>query len=106
MSTCGFTRITVDTLINEGETLLYGLIPLASGGAGVVTIYEGNDPVSGKILFLVNCLDVLTFPLIFPTPIYIDRGLYINLGANIASVTVLWKPALHEEYERSDYGTT
>lgn len=88
----GFTRLTSDAVINEGHTLFGGLIINASVDGGDVSIYEGNDSSSGRLFDTFQGLAAKSEPIIFTVPIYFDRGLYVDIGSNVTSVTILWLP--------------
>ena len=93
----GFTQIKSDRLINEGHTLLAGLIIEASADPGDVSIYEGNDEQSGKYFGKIKGLANDSNVISFPQTLYFDRGLYIDVGSNITGVTVIWLPVPNEE---------
>lgn len=89
----GFTRLTADGIVNEGATLLFGLHIEASTAGGDVSLYEGMDSGSGRLIGTfkenANDHDVLSFPV----PIFLDRGLYVDIGSNVTAVTLFWLPA-------------
>lgn len=92
----GFTRLTVDGIVNEGQTLLFGIHIEASTAGGDVTIYEGMDSQSGRILgvFKEN-LNNHEVKNIIP-PVFLDRGLYVDIGSNVTAVTLFWLPVRDE----------
>lgn len=89
----GFTRLTADGVVNEGHTILYGLHIEASIAGGDVSVYEGLDSESGRLLGTfkenANDHDILSFP----HPVYLDRGLYVDIGSNVTAVSLFWLPA-------------
>lgn len=82
-----------DGIVNEGPTLLFGVIIEASTAGGDVSIYEGLDTSSGRLMSVLTELVTSRFPKTFPTPVYLDRGLYVDIGSNVTAVTLFWLPA-------------
>ena len=92
MQATGFTRITADRIINEGATLFYGVIIEASADGGDVSIYEGMDALSGRLFSTLKALAndrEIGAP---GSPVFFDRGLFVDVGTNVTAVTVLWVP--------------
>lgn len=87
-----FTRTTTDQLINEGETLLHGLLLLTSVTGGDVTLYEGLDPDSGRKIWTFKGEANISQMISFPAPLWLERGLYIDVGSNVTEVTLFWTP--------------
>lgn len=89
----GFTRITSSNIINEGATLLYGLLLLVSVASGDISLYEGLDASSGRLIAKIQGVAAVTLPIKFDQPLYLDRGLYVAIGSNVTETTILWMPA-------------
>jgi len=92
----GFTRVTQDTLINQGNTLVFGLSIEASADGGDVSLYEGMDNLSGRLHGTYKALANDRKPFGFPAPVYFDRGVYIDIGTNVTAVTIYWLPVRNE----------
>jgi len=90
----GFLNTAVDVIAQVGETFLYGLDITASLAAGAVTIYEGLDASSGRRINTFKTDATFTTPIRFNPPLYLQRGLFIDVGANIEGVTVYFKPVV------------
>lgn len=92
----GFTRLASDGIVNEGPSLLFGLHIEASTAGGDVSVYEGNDSASGRLIGTFK--DNLTNHEVksFIPPLYCDRGIYVDIGSNITAVTILWLPVRDE----------
>lgn len=83
--------VTGDTILNEGETILHCLVVNASVSGGAVTIYEGLDAVSGRKVGIFQALANVT-NLISLCGIQLDRGLFVDVGANVTGVLVVYSP--------------
>ncbi len=77
--------------ISNRECLLYGLLLDSDGSSGYITVYDGDstsDLTFGVFDVLANSETVI----LFPTPVRLQRGLYIDLTSHVDHVTVLWRP--------------
>jgi len=92
----GFTRVTASRVINEGQTLLFGALILVSVTGGSISLYEGTDASSGRLIATVEGEANITHQLKFNTPLYLDRGLYVSVGSNVTEATVIWLPLVGE----------
>jgi hypothetical protein len=88
-----FFNTAVDALVNEGETLLLGIDVLASSAGGDVTVYEGLDAESGRKVGTYKGAANVTNPIRFNPPLFLDRGLFLDIGTNITEVTAQFIPA-------------
>lgn len=91
----GWRWITQDTLINEGETLLHKLMVNASVSGGDVTLYEGLDASSGRMIGIFTALANSVVTLNFDG-LYLDRGLFVDIGSNINGVLVVYDTLRNE----------
>ena len=89
----GFTRVTGSMIINEGPTLLFGLLHRPTVAADGIDLYEGTDAVAGRLITSVKGVIIVTQALLFAQPVYLDRGLYVVLAATVTEATILWLPA-------------
>ena len=92
----GFTRLTASAIVNEGETLLYGCLLTVTVDTSFISIYEGLDAVSGRLLANVLGLAIHSLPVKFDPPIFLDRGLYVVIGATVTEATMFWLPLVME----------
>ena len=91
-SSVAFKRVTASALINEGETLLVGVLILTSAATGAVAIYEGLDAVTGRLVHTFTCDAARSVLYSLPVPLLLERGLYVSMDANVTEVTVFWLP--------------
>ena len=88
----GWTRLISDAIVNEGKCVLAGLIINVSTDAGDISIYEGLDASSGRLFDTFQGLANESKVISLPAPVYFERGLFVDVGSNITSVTLIWLP--------------
>jgi hypothetical protein len=88
----GFTRLTASAIVNEDPTLLYGGIVLSAVAASTVEIYEGLDAASGRLIATIMGPALISWVYEFANPLYLDRGLFVVIGAGITEATIFWLP--------------
>jgi hypothetical protein len=86
-------RVTVDTRIHPGPVLLAGVVLLTSVTGGEVTIYNGDDAESGTPVLRVEGIADESKPVMFPWPLRLERGLFVDVGSNVTEVLVAFVPA-------------
>ena len=69
---------------------MYGVILDVSQDGGDVTIYEGQDKNSGRIIAKFAGLGSVTKPYNLPIKLYCQRGIFADVGANVTGITVIW----------------
>lgn len=77
---------------------LWGVVILASAAGGDATLYQGQDAGSGDVLGSFKGAANVSNPVMFPRPVYCDRGLYLSIGSNITNVILLFKVVDNAEY--------
>ena len=92
MPASSFSNFSIDTLVNQGPTLLYGLDILASAVGGDVTLYEGLDSLSGRKIGAYKGTTNITIPIRFTPELFLARGLYADVGSSISEVTIYYSP--------------
>ena len=93
MRGAGWERVTVDTLLYPNPTLLGGLVLLTSVTGGDVTLYDGQDAASGRVVGRFEGIADQSTPILFPWPLRCEGGLFVDIGSNVTEVLVLWVPA-------------
>ena len=96
----GWTLVTKTQTINQGETILYGAIIHASADGGYVSLYEGLDAGSGRLIGTYHTLAVLNLTLDL-LGIRLDRGLHVVIGDDVTSCLLIWDPFVDEGPERT-----
>lgn len=87
-----YDPVTADTILTNKPCLLFGLIVLASVAGGDVTIYDGQDAVAGRKVGRFEGPADESVPILFPHPIPLNNGLYVDVGSNITEVGIYWLP--------------
>jgi len=83
---------SLDRLISTEPCLLHGAVILCSSAGGDATIYDGHDASSGKSILPLKGAANESNPVFPPKPIFCARGLYVDVGSSVTSVTVIWEP--------------
>ena len=81
-------RVTVDRCLSQGPCYVYHLAMASdSSGAATATIYDGVS-AKGDVRVEMTCIDDYFDHQDFWPPMYFNRGLFIDVGANVLSVIV------------------
>jgi hypothetical protein len=60
----------------------------ASVAGGDVVIYEGQDPTSGRQILHQDAAANATNHCQFDPPVWMERGIYVDIGSNVSQVTI------------------
>ncbi|KKK96490.1 hypothetical protein LCGC14_2662230 [marine sediment metagenome] len=88
----GWTRIGVSGRVTDKPCKVWGFIVIPSAATALATIYDGLDTGSGRLFGVFHASTLTTAPFLFSKPVKFDRGIYVDLTANITAVIVLWEP--------------
>jgi len=82
--------IAQDQAVFDGPRLILGFgIVATAGGAATASLYDGRD-ASGKLLATISAPASETRFVSLPEPFAVGSGLYVDVGANVTGVMVLW----------------
>ena len=84
--------VSADRLISTEPCLLHGAVILASALGGDATIYDGHDATTGKSVLPLKGAANISNPIMFPEPVFLARGLFVDVGSSITSVAIIWEP--------------
>lgn len=84
-------RTTADQLAVGGPGVLHRVILLVSTTGGDVTIYDGLDASSGRLIATLKGTANVSLPVDFGG-LQLDRGLFIDIGSNVSEVTAVFDP--------------
>lgn len=87
----GWTRLTGDAQVTEGPALLYGLVLLTSVTGGDVTVYAAGGPQPARQVGRFEAIADDSHPILFPSPLRMDGGIYVDVGSSVAEVLILWE---------------
>jgi len=85
-----FAYLADDKLICQGAAYLHGVIINTSSSGGSITVYEGQDAGSGRIITTLRAFEDQTKTFNFPGAIYCQRGIYIDAVSHVDNFTVIW----------------
>ena len=89
----GRQYLTASGLVSHKPVYLKGIILTPDGtNSSYVDIYNGENTTAEKIMRL-RVQANRSYHLVFNTSFYLNRGLYVDFGANLEAVTVLYDPA-------------
>ena len=91
MQGANFAYLTGDKLVCQGAAYLLGVILDASQDSGAATVYEGQDASSGRIIAKFEALGSVTKTYNLPKPLYCQRGIFVDVGANLTGITIIWE---------------
>lgn len=89
----GFARLTADAVLANGPVWFAGA-KITSDGAGIadVTFHDGVN-ASGPQLYTDKVTLGESGDRFLPWPVYLERGLFVDVGSNVEEVFVLFRPA-------------
>jgi hypothetical protein len=92
MLVSAYRVLTADQIVNEGPTLLTGFILHASVDGAGFHVYDGLDAESGTLVaHIVGWASDVNFGS-FHSPIFLNNGLYVDIGANIHHAAIYYVP--------------
>jgi len=87
-----YVHLTRSTVVHRKKCLLHGVIVTPDGSNNsYADIYDG-ETTRDDLVARVRCVSTTSNPLIFPTPILMQKGLYISFEASLSSVVVFSEP--------------
>jgi len=88
----GWQRITEDAVVCRGPALFYGAVLTAAAAVSAV-FYDGVNASGRRIIGLETSAAVqVTVPALFPAPILLKDGLYVDVSAAPDDLLVLYSP--------------
>jgi len=85
-------RVTGSRQVHLGPALVFSLTIHSDGGGEADADVYDNTSIEGNAKFDLYCADEAMAQLVFPAPVPFTRGIYIDIGTNCESVTVLYLP--------------
>lgn len=80
--------LAADALVTTHPCWLHSALILASAAGGDASIYEGQDTSSGRQIVPLKGPANESVQAVFDPPIWCERGLYLDVGSSITSVTL------------------
>lgn len=85
-------RVTADTVVHRGPALVFSLTIHSNGeGEADADVYDGFSS-GGRKKQDLYCVDEAMAQLTFNPPVPYNQGIFIDIGTNCESVTVLYLP--------------
>lgn len=84
-------RLDTDSRFIRGPIRLWGVVLTSDGlGNAAAALYEGAN-IDGRRLLVIDAPEYQTVPLMFPKPIYLERGLYLEPAVNVLDVLIIYE---------------
>lgn len=87
---CQTVRTTADVVASLGPALLFSAEITSNGTAEADAVLRNGHNVKGAVLQDLYCVDEAMDSVVFWIPKFFDKGLFIDVGTNVASVTVVF----------------
>lgn len=88
-----YENMDADRLVCNEPCLLHGVVILTSTTGGDVTVYDGRDAISGRKVMRFEGIANESRPVMFPKPLYLPGGLFVDIGTNVSEFLVIWEVA-------------
>ncbi len=85
--------ISVETLFSRDPGYFHGCIITANAGGGRVRFYDGSDATTGRLIMMAKGANQVSNAILFPVPLYCQRGLFVTDFSHLDNCLVLWEPA-------------
>ena len=83
--------VTADRQVFQGAGRVSALT-LVSDGVGVadLTLKDGESP-DGETIVILRVLQNDTRHMVYPVPLEVFNGLYVDIGSNVEGLLVVWR---------------
>lgn len=87
----GYRYLTADEIVAEHPLVLRGIVLLVSTTGGDVTLYDGLEAASGRLIGRFEAIADTSTPIdLFG--LHVEHGLFVDVGSNVTSVLVVYDP--------------
>lgn len=88
-----YTNVTEDQCLCNEPTLLYGFVAVGRDIGWNFKIYDGRDATSGRLVCWIKGAEDISNPIMFPKPIMLPLGLYVDDIGDMEDLLVIWERA-------------
>jgi hypothetical protein len=89
---CSTVRTTADVVASNGPALLFSAEIASDGGGEADAVLRNGHNTKGEILQDLYCVDEAMDSVVLRVPKFFDKGLFIDVGTNVGSITVVFLP--------------
>ena len=83
-------RLTASKLISYNPCFIKGMIGNPKGAAkGIISFYSGNS-ANGELMFEMTVSTSMSQVVTLVTPLYFNKGLYVNLSADVLCIAIMY----------------
>ena len=87
-----YDRRAASGIIHKNSCHLVGVIVTSKDNAsGYIDVYDGENTSQEKVM-RVRAIQNTSRTVMFPKPVIMRRGLYVDLNSDSEEYTVFWKP--------------
>ena len=87
-----WVRILGDGLVYSGPCLVHNLTLWPDSDADYAYVYDGRDPISGKLFCRLEAATSTTLHLAFGDGVPFDQGIYVDGSDAAVETTVVFTP--------------
>jgi hypothetical protein len=84
--------VTEDRLVSADRFELWGFVVVASADGGSASLYNKGQADAEALIGTFTALANSPTPIMFPKGVECDRGLFVNLVANVTGVLIIGRP--------------
>lgn len=88
-----YTNVSEDLCVCNEPTLLWGFVAGGRDDGWQFKIYDGRDATSGRLVCWIKGAKEVSIPAMFPKPIVLPLGLFVDLLEDAEDVLVIWERA-------------
>ena len=93
----GHLTVDVDRVAVQRGGVYHGGLLKANGGTATVSVYDGLNSTTGTLIDFFTAGDGLAERVFLEGGIDVREGLFVDLGSNVGSFTVFYKPPTGKE---------
>lgn len=96
-----YTNVSEDLCLCNEPALLWGVVGLGRDDGWEFKVYDGRDATSGRLVVWVRGSMDVSNPIMFPKPVLLAMGLFVDLLEDVEDVLVIWERApMSTRFER------
>lgn len=88
----GWSWLTQDNAIVQGPIEVLSVVVTPTAAAVADVTFRHGLGTGEPVALVVRTASGESLALSFPAPVLFDRGLFADMGSNVAGVLVIWRP--------------
>lgn len=86
----GYRYLTIDGIAVSKPCNLVGIVFTPTTAADYITVYDGSDTSSGRVVARVDAATVTTVEVLIPGGVYCPGGVYVDFSAASGKCTIVY----------------